>query len=563
MAQKPIIMLVDDDARDLGELHEAVRRRFDRDYRIVPHASPRAALDDLGRAARGGEEVALVIAEQWMDEMTGSELLGRTHEIDRRTKRALMTEWGDRRASRVILEGCAWGQLDNYVTKPWSPAEVHLYPVINEFLAEWARAYGPRMEIVRVVGEVPSARVHTISELLERSGIPHGVYDVASSEGARILAESGLDATRLPVVLLLEVALADPSNVEIADALGASSLREQSCDLAVVGGGPAGLAAAVYGASEGLKTLVVEREVMGGQAGTSSLIRNYLGFPRGISGAELAQRAYQQAWLFGAKYVFARAATALRVEGDRRVIALSDGREITARAVIIATGAAYRRLGVPSLERFDGAGVFYAAGGDMRIMRERDAFVVGGGNSAGQAVVHLAEVAREVTLLVRGGSIREGMSSYLVQEIERLPNVAVRTDVEVVGGEGQRSLEAIVVRDRARGTTERVPTEMLFVLVGAEPHTEWLADSVLRDRWGFVLTGRELEEALGPAPRRRLETSVRGVFAAGDVRAGSIKRLASAVGEGAMAVAYVHEHLGARARESARTEPATEARATP
>ncbi len=561
MAGEPIIMLVDDDARDLAELHDAVRRRFDRDYRVVPHASPRAALADLERAVRGGEEVALVIAEQWMDAMTGSELLGRVHEIDRGTKRALMTEWGDRRASRVILEGCAWGQLDNYVTKPWSPAEVHLYPVINEFLAEWTRAHGPRMEIVRVVGEVPSARVHTISELLERSGIPHGVYDVASPDGARVLSESGLDATRLPVVLLLGVALADPSNAEIADALGASSLHAQTCDLGIVGGGPAGLAAAVYGASEGLRTLVIEREVMGGQAGTSSLIRNYLGFPRGISGAELAQRAYQQAWLFGAKYVFARAATALRVEGDRRILSLSDGREITARSVVIATGAAYRRLGVPSLERFDGAGVFYAAGGDMRVMRGRDAFVVGGGNSAGQAAVHLAEVARKVTLLVRGSSIREGMSTYLVQELERLPNVEVRTDVEVVGGEGQRALEAIQVRDRARGATERIATEMLFVLVGAEPHTEWLAGTVLRDPSGFLLTGRELEEVGGPAPRHRLETSVAGVFAVGDARAGSIKRLASAVGEGAMAVAYVHEHLRAHARERARVEPTSEAAA--
>ncbi len=567
MEKKPVIVIVDDEPRKLSELLEALTRRFGADYRVMPQLSASAALDAMAELARDEEPIALVMADQWMPSMTGRELLSRVHEHDRSAKRILIADWGDRSASPTVLEGCAWGDLDNYLVKPWHPPETNLYPVVSEFLAEWTRAYGPRMEVVRVVGEQPSPRAHEILEQLERMGVPSGLYDASSEEGQALLAEAGADGSRLPVLLMLDgVAMVDPSNVEIADALGESDLSEHVCDLAIVGGGPAGLAAAVYGASEGLHTVVIEREVVGGQAGTSSLIRNYLGFPRGISGAELAQRAYQQAWLFGAKYVLARQVTGLRVErcagatratpedGLGHVLELSDGHEISARAVVIASGASYRRLGVPSLERFEGAGLFYTAGGDMRVMRGRHAVVIGGGNSAGQAAVHLAEVSGKVTLLVRGDRL-DTMSDYLVREVERAPNIEIRWRTEAIGGEGEHVLERILVRDDARGTTDALPVDAVFVLIGAQPHTDWLAGVVERDRAGFILTGRELEEArpgLSVAAPSRFETSLPGVFAVGDVRVDSVKRVASAVGEGAMVVPYVHEYLRDFDRRAAR-----------
>lgn len=548
MDRRPAIVVADDELDELEPLRDALDRRYGADYRIVACSSGRAALGEIERIAAEGGEIALVIADQWMPELTGVEVLARAHEIDRAVQRALLVAWGDQSASPTILQGCAFGQLDNYLIKPWSPPETHLYPAVSEFLVEWTRAHRPRMELVRVIAEDRSRRAHELCELLERNGIPHGFYTARSAEGKRMIEEAGLEASSLPIVRVLDRrALANPSNAELADALGHTNLDERACDLAIVGAGPAGLAAAVYAASEGLRTIVIEREAMGGQAGTSSLIRNYLGFPRGISGAELAQRAYEQAWLFGTKYVFAREVTRLRASGLDRILTLSEGVEITARAVLIASGATYRRLASPRIERFVGAGVFYTTMGDTRLLAGRDVLVAGGGNSAGQAAVHLAKHTRTVTLLVRGGSIEESMSDYLVREIRHLPNVAVRFRTEVVDADGADKLERITLRDDARGTSEIVPAELLFVLIGAEPHTEWLAETVRRDRRGFILTGVDLapEEAprsLGRLPTR-LETSMPGVFAAGDVRSGSAKRVASAVGEGAVAVQDVHEYL--------------------
>jgi thioredoxin reductase (NADPH) len=343
-------------------------------------------------------------------------------------------------------------------------------------------------------------------------------------------------------------AIVDPSNAEIFESLGASSAEERVCDVAIVGAGPAGLAAAVYTASEGRKTIVVEREAVGGQAGTSSLIRNYLGFPNGISGAELAQRAYQQAWLFGAKYVFAREASGLRADGIHRILVLSDGTEITTRAVVVASGASYRHLDAPSIERYVGAGVYYTtSGGYTEWLKDKEVFVAGGGNSAGQAVLHVSKNARRVTLLVRGDSLERGMSDYLVQEIRRRPNVEVRLRTEVVAGEGDVALKKIVVADRTRGSQETIAADLLFVLIGAQPHTDWLAGTVQRDRNGFILTGRDVEQngviRVSNREPLRFETSMPGVFAVGDVRSGSVKRVASSVGEGAAAVQDVHERL--------------------
>jgi thioredoxin reductase (NADPH) len=550
MLTRPVILVVDDDPRSLAALLDALARRYGGDYRVVSHLSPQAAIEELDRIRADGEQLALIIADQWMPGMTGIEVLGRAHEIHPAAQRALLVSWGDRTATPAILQGCAFGQLENYLQKPWSPPEVHLYPAVGEFLSDWTRTHGPRMELVRVVGDDPSPRAHELRDLLERNGIPHGFHLADSDEGKRLLERMGLDGSRLPVVILLDgLVLVDPSNAEVLDSLGVSNLEERTCDLAVVGAGPAGLATAVYGASEGLSTIVIEREAIGGQAGTSSLIRNYLGFPRGISGGELTQRAYQQAWLFGTKYVLAREVSRLRASGIDRILTLSDGTEITARAVVIASGATYRRLEVPGLERFVGAGVFYTAPGSASVFQDKVVFVAGGGNSAGQAVLHIAKSAKHVTLVVRGPSLEEGMSDYLVQAIVRQPNVEVRLETEVVDGAGDGALDRIVLEDERRKTRETVATDALFLLIGVQPRTEWLSGTLQRDPKGFIVTGPDLDRASAGARRGReplpLETSMRGVFAVGDVRLGSTKRIASAVGEGAMAVQYVHTYLDA------------------
>jgi len=547
MPTRPVIMLVDDEPQTLTALSDAFVRRYGRDYEVVSHRSATAALKDLDRVKSEGGEAALVMADLRMPEMPGSEFLKRAHDIHPGAQRALLVEWTDRTASPTILQSCASGQIDNYLHRPWFPPEIYLYPMVNQFLADWTRAHGPRMELVRVVGEHPSPRAYEIRDLLDRIRVPHGFYVAESGPGQELLQRAGVDGSRLPVLILVDGhALVDPSNKEILDALGADSAQKRTCDVAIVGAGPAGLAVAVYTSSEGLDTLVVEREAVGGQAGTSSLIRNYLGFATGISGAELAQRAYQQAWLFGTKYVFAREVLGLRARGTDRILTLSDGTAVTARVVVIASGAAYRRLASPGLHRFVGAGIFYTTtGGYTEWLRNKDIFVAGGGNSAGQAVVHLSQSARRVTLLVRGGAL-DGMSDYLVQEIRRRPNVEVRLRTEVVDGEGEGALERIVLLDHARGKRETVPAEMLFVLIGAQPHTEWLAGTVLRDSDGFIMTGRHVRSGATWRIEReptRFETSMPGVLAVGDVRLGSVKRVASAVGEGAAAVSEIHEYL--------------------
>lgn len=548
MNARPIILVVDDEPAALSSLLDALTRRYGGDYRVIPHLSAHDALAELERIRNGSGRVALVIADLWMPEMTGPDLLVHAHGIFPEAQRALLVDWGDRAAAPAILENCAMGRLDNYLHKPWSPPEVHLYPVIGEFLADWTRLHGPRMEIVRVLGEDPSPRCREIRDLLERNGIPHGFHCAGSPDGLRLIENARLDPNRLPAVVLLDGhVLPDPTNAQILDALGATDVEQPTCDLAIVGGGPAGLASAVYASSEGLRTVVIEREAVGGQAGTSSLIRNYLGFPRGISGAALAQRAYEQAWLFGTKYVFAREATRLEARGTDRVVALADGMEIVAKSVLIATGAAYRRIGVPEIERFAGTGVFYIVPYDVHFIAGRDVFVAGSGNSTGQGVVHLARFARSVTLLVRGDSLEKHMSDYLVREIRNLPNVEVLLRSEAVEGHGEGRLERLTIADRRSGQRETRPASALFVLIGAQPRTEWLAGAVRRDAGGFILTGADANAEAAPPPvdrvPRRFETSMPGVFAAGDVRSGSAKRLGSAVGEGAVAMTFIHEYL--------------------
>ena len=556
MAERPVIMVVDDEPDALAAMLDALTRRFGGDYRVIPDLSARAALDAVAKIKEENEEIALVIADQRMPEMTGREFLGRVRSIVPMAKRALLVEWGDHDASPTILQACALGELDNYLYKPWAPAEVHLYPLISEFLAEWTRVHRPGMELIHIVGDDQSPRSNEIRELLNRNGIPFGFHQAGSVPANRLAQERGVELTALPAVFLLDgSALVNPTDAQILDAIGESP-GELSSEVAVVGAGPAGLTAAVYAGSEGLRTLVIEPHVIGGQAGASSLIRNYLGFPRGISGAELTQRAYQQAWLFGAKFVFAREVTGLHARGAKKILTLSDGRELVATAVVVATGAKYRRLDIPTLERFVGRSIFYTTFGESRFVRGFDVAVAGGGNSAGQAALHLAAFARRVTLIVRASSLEKGMSDYLVQQIRSTPKIEVRLETEIVGGEGSDRLESLAIQGKSRNVVEAIPAMLLFALIGAEPHTDWLAGVVQRDARGFIVTGHDVDLSAWPLQRKPMsfETSVPGIFAVGDVRLGSMKRVASAVGEGAGAVENVHQYLNEAGQATTETE---------
>jgi thioredoxin reductase (NADPH) len=549
----PILFLVDDRGRVLHALAADLTRRFGADHRIVTESSPGAALAALERLAGGTEEVALVVAAQRMAELAGVEFLLAAHELHPGAKRVLLVGRREWTPANPAVRAMTLGQIDTYLFEPWLPVGRFLYLPVSQVLADWVPARGPSFEGIRIVGPRWGTRSHELRDLLTRMGIPHGWYQAGSAAGRRLLEEAGQDGARLPVVVFHSgQVFVDPSNAELAEALGfGTAPTASSYDLVIVGAGPAGLAAAVYAASEGLDTLVVEPQVAGGQAGTSALIRNYLGFPHGIGGGDLANRALEQAWLFGANLVLAQQATGLRCDGARRLVRLSDGVEVGADAVVVASGVAWRRLGVPRLEAMVGAGVFYgAAGAEARAMEGQDVFVVGAGNSAGQAALHLAKHAASVTLLVRGPDLGKSMAEYLVRELQQAPNVAVRLRTRVVDGLGGWRLEGLRLRHGRDGPVEEVPAAALFVMIGGEPRTEWLA-GVERDDRGYVLTGHDLLRAGEPPPgwpHRRppllLETSIPGVFAAGDVRHRSVKRVASAVGEGAVAVQLVHQYLG-------------------
>jgi thioredoxin reductase (NADPH) len=443
----------------------------------------------------------------------------------------------------------ALGQLDHYLNKPLRDPELELYRTVTELLSQRSRAAvaaGSEPEIVRIVGPQWSARSHQLRDLLTRNSIPHGFYDVAKPEGHQLLQQAGVTSADYPIIVLFDGrVLIDPPNERIAEVLGVQTRPTSSLyDLAVVGGGPAGLTAAMYAASEGLVTLLLEREAIGGQAGTTSLIRNYLGFPHGISGRELAARAMEQAMIMGAEMVFIRSAVGLESRGEDRVLTLIDGSQACSRTVVIATGVTYRQLNVPGTDTMLGAGVFYgAAVTEAAALEGQPAFVVGGANAAGQAAVHLARFASHVTLLVRGPSLSVRMSTYLINELERASNISVWLNTTVSGVRGQGRLEAITVRDSTTGQERTAAAAALFVLIGADPHSEWLADAVERDARGFLLTGSDLGRWPLDRPPLLQETSTPGVFAAGDVRCGSVKRVASAVGEGASAIQQVHHYL--------------------
>jgi thioredoxin reductase (NADPH) len=536
--ERPLLLAFDDHVDCARKLRRDLAR-YGSDYDVRIETSARAALAHLGRAPA----VALVIAGCWRDPETGIELLREAMALRPSAKRLLLRDWYAWIPADLIQEAGGLGAIDHCTHKPWDPAEVGLHPAVTSLLAEWARANRPRLEVVRVVGEERSRRSHELRDLLDRFGIPCAFHGAASPAGQRTLAAAGVEAETSPVVAFLDGRmLVRPSNAQVVEALGARTRVQRSrYDLAIVGAGPAGLAAAVSASSEGLESVVIEREVPGGQAGSTSLIRNYLGFPRGISGEELATRAYRQAAVFGTDFAFMRSVTALAAEGRDRVLTLCDGSEVRASAVLLATGVAYRRLGDAPLEALVGRGVYYGtARSEAPMLRGRHAVVVGGGNAAGQAALHLARHAERVTLVSRGDSLRRTMSEYLVRELRARPNLDVRVSSWVESGRGVDRLEAVTVRACSGGGSEELPADALFLLIGAEPQVEWLSPALARDQRGFLLTGTELGAGSDRFP---FETSMRGVFAAGDVRSGSVQRVASAAGAGAIAIHSVHAYL--------------------
>ena len=552
-SRPPVLMAVDHDPAALAMVEQELGRRFGGDYRVVGERTAEAALDVLSSCKHDDEDVALVLADQWLGTMTGADLLARVSELHPTAKRAMLVPWGawgDRPTADAMLQAMALGLIDYYVLKPWRSPDEYFHRTVAEFVHEWSRTHPRTPKEVVVVGERWSARTHEVVSLLGRNAMPHTFYPADSPEGRRVLAETGQRASALPIVQVLGgKVLIDPSPARIAEEFGITTQLDgdRDYDLVVVGAGPAGLASAVYGSSEGLRTLVVEREAIGGQAGTSSLIRNYLGFSRGVSGSELATRAYQQAWVFGTQFLLMQEAVGLRAEGDRRVVTVTDGtnrEEVTAGAVVLGCGVAYRRLGIPALEDLSGAGVFYgAAVSEARALEGQQVYIVGGGNSAGQAAMHVCRFAERVTILVRGGTLARSMSSYLRGEIEASGGIDVRYHTQIEGGGGEGRLEHLTLRDTSTGEVETVPAGALFVLIGARPRVDWLPHEVERDEWGFVMTGPAVTAGGDRTPLPN-ETSMPGVFAIGDVRHRSVKRVASAVGEGSVAISQVHEYLG-------------------
>jgi thioredoxin reductase (NADPH) len=550
----PVLLIVDADHQARVAMEAVLRRRFAPDYWVLTADAPETGLAILEQLAHDGEAVALVAADLDLLGMDGVEFLGRVRLLHPCAMRALLLAM-DQRGTRIpfgalpaLQRATALGRIDLWLVKGWSAPEELLYPHIQEVLSTWTRLNRPRHAVFRVVAERWSPQSHALRDAIARNTVPFHFYTSDTEEGKQVLHDHQVDAERLPAVILYDGSvLHQPTPVDIAHALGVHTRAPSELyDLAIVGAGPAGLAGAVYGASEGLETLVVEPQAIGGQAGTSSMIRNYLGFPRGLGGGELAFRAWEQCLLFGAQFVFMQRATGLSVRGDERVVVLSDGSEVRARAVMLAGGVDYRRLGIPALERLIGAGVFYgAAGVEAPVMAGEEVYVVGGANSAGQAAQHLARYAARVTLLVRGESLEAGMSEYLITQLRATPNIEVRLRTRVVDGRGEDRLEGLTLEDVATGEREEVQAAAIFVMIGAEPRTDWLRDVVQRDERGYLLTGRDIPPQHWRLERPPLpyETSMPGVFAVGDARHGSMKRVAGAVGEGSVAVGSVHQYL--------------------
>ena len=549
-AARTVIVTVDDDPGVSRAVARDLRRRYGEQHRIVRAESGDAALDALREMKLRGDEVAVIVADYRMPGMNGIEFLERAMDFYPTARRVLLTAYADTGAA---IDAINVVDLDHYLLKPWDPPEEKLYPVIDELLSKWQAEDRRPVRVTKVVGHRWSARSSAVREFLARNQVAYRWYDSEEPDGQRLLAAAETDGLRLPVVITPDAeVLVEPADAELAVRVGLPTTPAQDFyDVVVIGGGPAGLGAAVYGASEGLRTVLVERTATGGQAGQSSRIENYLGFPDGVSGAQLTGRARRQATRFGAEVLTTRNVVGLDVNGSARTVRFADDGAIDAHTVILATGVSYRQLGAPGLDEMTGRGVYYGSTlTEAAACTGQDVYIVGGANSAGQAAVYLAQHAKTVTILCRGSSLERSMSYYLIEQIRATGNISARICTEVIAGEGDDHLESLTLRDTSTGATETVNAQWLFLFIGAAPLTDWLDGVVVRDARGFVLAGPDLASCGRRPPGwdldrlpYHLETSVPGVFVAGDARAESAKRVASAVGEGAMAVMLVHRYL--------------------
>jgi len=548
---KPIIFSIDDDPQVLRSIKRDLRSAYKEDYRIISTDSASEALDAVTELKKKGEEVALFLSDQRMPEMLGVEFLEKARETYPEAKRVLLTAYSDTSAAIKAINEV---QLDYYLLKPWNPPEEKLFPVITDLLDDWQAQYVPEFKGIRVLGYQYSPKSHTIKDFLAGNLRPYQWLDVeASPEATELMQLHALTTKDLPAVIFENGdALSDPPLTEIATRVGLSpKAKVDLYDVVIIGAGPAGLSAAVYGASEGLKTLLIERRAPGGQAGTSSRIENYLGFPKGLSGSELTHRAITQATRFGAEFLSPQSVVDVEVEGNYKRIKLEDGNEINTKSVVVTTGVDYRKLNTKGISDFTGAGIYYgAAMTEARSCSEKHVFIVGGGNSAGQGAVYLSQFATQVTILIRKEDLSDSMSSYLIEQIEQIPNIEVKGKSQIVEAIGDGHLACLKIQNLEDKNEYTVPADALFIFIGAKPFTDWIHLDMIRNKKGYLETGRDLykyhnfkkiwKKAREPF---LLETCQPGIFAAGDVRAGAMNRVASAVGEGAMAIKFVHQYL--------------------
>jgi thioredoxin reductase (NADPH) len=551
---KPILLSVDDDLDVLRAVERDLRSHYGANYRVLASDSPQAALNLLKQLKLRNESVALLLADQRMPKMDGVNFLQEAREFFPDAKRALLTAYADTNAAISAINEA---NINYFFMKPWDPPEEHLYPQLDDLLDDWQASYHPGFEGIRVLGTRWSPRSYELRDFLARNHVPYQWIDVELSAGDKetkqLLEALGTEAASLPVVLFPDgTKLLESVPAEVAKKVGLRTRAQTDFyDLAIVGGGPAGLAAAVYGASEGLHTVIIEKEAPGGQAGMSSRIENYLGFPAGLSGGDLARRAVVQAQRFGVEILSPQEAVGIRTEGSYRILKLADGNELSCHALMIASGVQWRRLDAPGIDRLQGAGIYYGGGATEALAcKGEKVYIIGGANSAGQAAMNFAKFAESVVILVRGDSLSSTMSQYLIDQIERTPNISLWKHASVVEAHGHSHLEEISVLCSDTNKIERVPASAMFIFIGALPSTEWLKELVQRDERGFVLTGPDLlwdgERPKGWTLERDpflLETNVPGLFAVGDVRHGSVKRVASGVGEGSVAVQFIHQYL--------------------
>ncbi len=551
---KPAILTIDDDAEVLRAVERDLRRKYANNYRVLRADSGHAALEVVRELKVRNDAVALFLVDQRMPGMSGVEFMEQAIALYPTAKRVLLTAYADTDAAIAAINEAG---INHYLLKPWDPPEENLYPVLDDLLDDWQANFRPPFEGIRVLGNRWSPASHNIKDFLARNHVPYQWLDIESAEQdaeVRRLVESldEVEKSHLPLVIFTDgTRLPEPSTADVAGRVGLKTrAASEFYDLAIVGGGPAGLAAAVYGASEGLRTVMIEREAPGGQAGMSSRIENYLGFPSGLTGADLARRGVMQAQRFGVEILSAEA-TGLRLEGPYRFVKLADESEISCHAMLIATGVQWRKLDVPGIERLTGAGVYYgAAQTEAMLCKDEDVYIIGGANSAGQAAMYFSKYARRVVMVVRGDSLAASMSQYLIDQIKQTENIHVEYNTQVTEVHGEERLEAITFHCAVSGETTQVPASSLFIFIGAVPHTEWLDGMVERDERGFIISGPELMHD-GKRPRGwtldrdpgLLETNVPGIFVVGDVRKGSVKRVASGVGEGSVAISFVHQYL--------------------